>query len=241
MPIRIGRCNLAGGVELGYLFGVQGPANGAEIGAQLPFIAGADDDIADAGPRRQPVERYLRHGLADLFGHLLQGIDDSEKLFVVDRRAAGFAALGDATFCRGEIAADLAGQATPAERRPHHGADALIERQRHQLPLIIAAKQRIIALIGDVARQAVFFRRRQRLHQMPAGIVRRADIANLARSDQIVERSQGFVERCLGIETVHKVQIDMIGAETLQAGLGGADDVIARRALAVGAVFGGEG
>ena len=52
-------------------------------------------------------------------------------------------------------AADLAGEPAPAERAPDHRADPLVERQRHQLPLVVAADQRVVGLVGDVARQAV--------------------------------------------------------------------------------------
>ncbi len=84
-------------------------------------------------------------------------------------------------------APDLAGGAAPAQRRPHHRADALIERPRHQLPFIIAADQRIIGLVGDIAFQAQPLGDRQRLHQVPAGKIGDADITDLALFDQRIE------------------------------------------------------
>ena len=79
-------------------------------------------------------------------------------------------------------AADLAGEPSPAQRAPDDGADFLIERQRHELPFVVAADQRIIGLVGDVPCQAVPFRNRQRLHQVPARKVGAADVADLAGS-----------------------------------------------------------
>ena len=52
-------------------------------------------------------------------------------------------------------AADLAGEPAPAERAPDDRADLLVEAQRHQLPLVVAADQRVVRLVRDVAGQAV--------------------------------------------------------------------------------------
>ena len=76
--------------------------------------------------------------------------------------------------------------------RPHDRAHALIEAERHQFPFVVAADQRVIGLVGDIARQAIAIGNSQRLHQMPAGEIRYADIADLAGADQIVERRQHF-------------------------------------------------
>src|SRR5687768_15611538 len=52
----------AGGVEPGDLVGRQGPADGAEIVAQLRLVAGPDDHRRHGRPPQQPVEGDLRHG-----------------------------------------------------------------------------------------------------------------------------------------------------------------------------------
>ena len=92
-------------------------------------------------------------------------------------------------------AADLAGEPSPAERAPDDRAHLLVERQRHQLPLVVAADQRVIRLVGDVAGQAVFLRDGQRLHQVPAREVRAADVADLAGAHQVVERAEHLLDR----------------------------------------------
>jgi hypothetical protein len=50
-------------------------------------------------------------------------------------------------------AADLAGETSPAERAPDQRADFLVEGERHQLPLVLAADQRIVDLMGSIAGQ----------------------------------------------------------------------------------------
>ncbi len=76
---------------------------------------------------------------------------------------------------------------------------------------------------------------------MPAGKVGGADVADLAAAEQIVERAQGFFHRGQGVEAVHEVQIDVIGAEPFQAGLAGAYQVVARGALVIRPLAGGKG
>ena len=128
----------------------------------------------------------------------------------------------------------LPGEPAPAERTPDDRAHLLIEGQRHQLPFVIAADQRVIGLVGDVAGQAVLFRNRQRLHQVPAGEVRAADVADLAGAHQIVERAQHLLDGRQGVEAVQLIEVDVVGAQPPQAGLDGPNQVMARRADVVG-------
>ena len=63
---------------------------------------------------------------------------------------------------------------------------------------------------------------RHGLHQLPAGVIGAAGVADLAGVDQIVEGAQGFVLRREGVETVDLVEIDVIrpqAAETRVTGL----------------------
>ena len=127
-------------------------------------------------------------------------------------------------------AADLAGQPAPAQRAPDDRADLLVERQRHQLPFVVAADQRVVRLMGDIAGQAVFLRDRQRLHQVPAGEVRAADVADLAGAHQVVQRAEHFLDRRRRVEGVQLIEVDVVGAQPPQAPLDGADQVVARGA-----------
>ncbi len=153
VPIGIGQRHLARGVELCDLVLGQGPADRAEIFAQLRLVARADDQRRDRGALQQPVERDLRDALAGLLRDLVDGIDDAIDVLVRHRRAE-LRRLGQAAhFGLRLAAADLAGEASPAERRPDHRTKSLVEAERHQLPFVVAADQRIVGLVGDVARK----------------------------------------------------------------------------------------
>jgi len=71
---------------------------------------------------------------------------------------------------------------------------------------------------------------------VPGGEVRRADIAHFARGNQEVQGAEGLLERSLTIPAVQLEQVDVIGAEPLEARLGRRDDVMARQPSVVGFV-----
>ena len=76
VPVGVGERDGAGGVELGDLLGGEVPADGGEVGAELLFVAGADDERADGGALEEPVEGDLRDGLAGFLGERVEGVDD---------------------------------------------------------------------------------------------------------------------------------------------------------------------
>src|SRR6187402_1019711 len=234
MPVRISRRTAAGVVEQRDMRRVERPSDRAEILAELLLVARADHDIGDGWPRQQPGERDLADALAGVGGDLVERIDHGEQIIFVHRRAALCAALGDAPLAGRLAAADLAGQAAPAERAPHHQPDTLIDPERHQFMFVITPDQRIITLIGDVAGETIFVRLGEALHEVPAGEIGRADIADLARADQVVERAQRLFDRRQRIEAVHEIQVDMIGLEPLEACLDRADQMETRRTGIVG-------
>ena len=205
----------AGGVQRGDLRRGQVPADGAEVLAQLLLVARADDHGRHGRPLEQPVERDLRHGLAGLPGDRVEGVDDPVEVLVGHLRPdVGRDLAPQAARLRQRLAAaDLAGQPAPAERAPDDRADLLVEGQRHQLPLVVAADQRVVRLVGDVAGEAVPLGDGQRLHQVPAGEVRAADVADLAGPDQVVERAQHLLDRRQRVEAVQLEEVDVVGAQ----------------------------
>src|SRR5262249_21690889 len=101
-------------------------------------------------------------------GNLIYRVHDTIDVFVRHRRPE-LGGIGQATDLRPRLTpAYLASETPPAERRPYDRAEALVQAERHQLPLVIAPDQRIVRLIGDVARKAVFVGNGERLHQVPA-------------------------------------------------------------------------
>src|SRR5262249_11147188 len=100
---------------------------------------------------------------------------------------------------------------------------------RHEFPLVVTTDQRVIHLMRDVLRPAVALRRRERLHQMPAGEIGAGDITDLTAARQRVQRIERLLDRGERVETMHVIDVDMINAETPQACVTSPEQVMARR------------
>ena len=190
-------------------------------------------DRGHARPAEQPGQRHLRAGDAAPVGDLDQHVDDVvERFFVADRRlapAAGMAGAGRTLLAAAEFAAEQ-----PAgDRAPHQDAEALGDRKRHQLVLGLAGLERVVDLLADEAREAHAVGHRERLHDVPAGVIRAADVADLAGTDEVVERGQRLLERRLAVPLMELVEVDPVGLEPLEARLAGGDQVMARIAAVV--------
>ena len=158
-------------------------------------------------------------------GDLIERVDDPVQPRVVDRRGEGGGRVQPARRRQRLAATDPAGQPAPRQRTPHHRADALIEAERHQLPFVVATGQRVVRLVRDIARQSVAVGDRQCLHQLPARVVGRAEVAHLAGTDQAVERRQRFLQRRHRIERVQLQQVDVVGVEPAQSGVDGVEQM----------------
>ena len=71
------------------------------------------------------------------------------------------------------------------------------------------------------------------LGDAPAAKIRDAVVAQLALPDQVSDRAHAFFERRIGQRAVKVQDVDVIGAEPLQAGFHRLDDPLARLALLV--------
>ncbi|CEJ45739.1 hypothetical protein XAB3213_3210009 [Xanthomonas citri pv. bilvae] len=234
--VGVRRLHCAGLIQAGTLVTGQRPTHRTEIFAQLHFVACANQHCAHGRPLQQPVDGDLRHAAAGLCGNGIERLDDVEQARIVDRRAGRGSGMQTAVLRQRLAAPQLAGQPPPTERAPHHRTDALVDTQRHQLPLVVAPGQRVIRLVGDEAVPAMRIGDRLRLHQLPTGIIGSAQIAHLARAHQPIERGQGFFHRRHRIEGVQLQQIDVVGAQASQAGLHRTQQAKARRAGIVGAI-----
>src|SRR5262245_33375391 len=125
---------------------------------------------------------------------------------------------------------DLSSEATPSERTPDHRTDSLLERKRHEFPLVVTPDQRVIHLMRDVLCPPVAPRHRERLHQMPAGEIGAGDITYLTAPRQRVQRIERLLDRRERVEAMHVIDVDVINAETPQARVTGFKQVMARRA-----------
>src|SRR6478609_10691502 len=83
---------------------------------------------------------------------VVERVHDRVQLLVVHRRSRGRGDVQPAAFGQRLAPTDLAGQASPAQWAPHDRADAFLDAQWHELPFVVAADERVIDLMGDIAR-----------------------------------------------------------------------------------------
>ena len=129
----------------------------------------------------------------------------------------------------------LAGEEAAGQRVVHDHTDALVAAERQQIGLDLAVQNVVTRLDAVIPRPAEPLARSHRHRELPGRVVRAADVPHLARSDQVVERAQGLVDRSLRIGRVRLIEVDRIGPQPAEAGLAGVEDVPARQALIVGA------
>jgi hypothetical protein len=200
-------------------------------------LARADDQGADGGALEEPVESELRDGLAGFGGEGVEGVDYLVDVLPVGDGAGvgGQLALQAGGFGERLAAADLAGEAAPAERAPDEGSDALIGGEGHELPLVVAADEGVVDLVTDVAGPAVTLGDGEGFHEVPAGEVGAGDVADFSCGDEFVQRAEGFFDGGGGVEGVQVVDVDVVGVEALEGVFEGLDEMVAGAADVVGA------
>ena len=170
MPVGV-RDGDGGGVVEGLDLCVgEAEVDGDEILFELFFVAGADDDGRDGGFAKEPSEGNLWDGLSGFLGDSVESVDDFVEV-VFGNLGAGVG--GDLTVEARSLrarsaAANSSSEASPAERAPDERADFLIDGEGHELPFVIAADERVVDLMGDVANPAVALGNGERLHQVPS-------------------------------------------------------------------------
>ena len=154
VPVRVGQRRRAGGVEPGDLLRRQAPADRAEVLRSCSSLRAPMMTVATVGRCSSQLSAICGTVLPVSFATA------SSASTTLNRYSSATGGPASASSCRagaslrGRLAAaDLAGEAAPAERAPHHRADALVEAERHQLPFVVAADQRVVGLVRDVARQ----------------------------------------------------------------------------------------
>src|SRR5690606_13082525 len=133
------------------------------------------------------------------------------------------------------------GETAPAERTPHDSTDAFFQAERHQLPFVLAADERVVRLVGDMARIAVAVGHGQCLHEMPAREVGNASVSDLAGAHERVERGERLLLRCQRVVGMKLEEIDVIGLQALELLLYRADEVSPGRADVIGLIVEAEG
>ena len=171
--------------------------------------------LVTASLREHPRERHLRTRRPCAAAIVPQHVDDGEPLLLV--RPAGSRTSRGAPSSVAAVARELAGQKSAGQRAPDQQSEPLILQQRNHLALELAADQRVVRLRAPEALEPLLARDRQRLHQLPRGQVRAADVADLAGAHEIVERAQRVLDVRQRIEAMDLIEVDVVGAEPPQA------------------------
>ena len=156
------------------------------------------------------VRLYL---LARLGTDGVEHIHDAVEPLLADRRSLAGPLAHAAAGRDGPAAPVLPAEAALRQRAPDDRADSLVERERHQFPLIFSPHQRVVDLVGHVAGPAAGVGHPQRFHQMPAGEIRAGDVAHLAALHQRVQCAQRLLHRGPRIEAMDGVDVDVLRAE----------------------------
>ena len=128
----------------------------------------------------------------------------------------------------------LARQQPARERAPGDHREPKGLGGRDQLPLDAPVQQVVGRLFRNEAVETELLGGPQRLDQLPACESGGTDVADLARPDEIVECAQRLVDRGVRFGPVDLVEVEMVGAEPLQARFGLAHDVAPGAAAQIG-------
>ena len=153
--------------------------------------------------------------------------------------AAHFEILGKARAFGAGAAVVLAREHAAADGRIGDQADTFLAADLCQFILEAAVVEAEVVLDRLVARGTNCLRGFDRLHQAPRGLIRAAENAHFAGTDQLVERFHGLLVGGVMVGPVGLVEVDVIGAELLQAVFHRADDIVAVKrghAVALGAL-----
>src|SRR5208282_1220666 len=96
---------------------------------------------------------------------------------------------------------------------PGDDADALSLAQRQHLALLLAIEQVDEVLHADKADPAVFLGDAEGAGELPSVHRRGAEIARFASLDDIMQRFERLLDRCVVVETVDLIEVDIIRAE----------------------------
>ncbi len=123
------------------------------------------------------------------------------------------------TLARAGLRAVLPRQQSSGQRAVREHGQVGRQGERQQLDFGLALDEVVHRLQGDDRRPAVQGAPAEGRRHLPRGEVAHADVEDLARRDQCVERAQRVVDTSAVVEAVQVVEVDAIGAETGQAAL----------------------
>ena len=190
----------------------------------------ADDRRRDQRVAQDPRQGDLGHADAACLGELLHGVDDG---FVVRgvERLDDLVGAGAVALLTGR-----AGEAALAVRGVRHETHAHVAAHRHQLSFVVPAQQVVLILHRHEPGPAAEVGGVLELRELPRVHRGGADVARLARLDDVVQRLHRLLDRRVRVEAVDLVQVDVVRAEPRQRRVDLFEDRLARQALSAGAV-----
>ena len=202
-----------------------------ERGLQLLRGAGTHDRRHDPRPVAHPRQRDRERAGAQALGRSDHGLDDPVGLLRAQPVDEALPLGGGPAGLDGRLVPVLAGEQSPAQRRPgqHPHAECLGGRQ--DLPLHATLQQGVLDLgahHGAAARPGPL--PGGRLGGLPAGEVADPDVAGAPRGDGGVGRRQGLLERGGLVPGVQLPQVHVVDAEPLERGVERGQEVAPRRA-----------
>src|ERR671921_1032636 len=120
----------------------------------------------------------------------------------------------------------LASEKASSEWAPRDHAQPFLTAGREYLVLDVAHDEGVLGLDAVEAGKPFTLAHAEGFLYLPAGKVGAADVADLARVHQIVERRDRLLDRGRAVPTVDLIQVYVVGVEPPEAGLAGRDDVL---------------
>src|SRR5690242_13368876 len=105
-------------------------------------------------------------------------LDATKRARAIDRREIERRAAR--TFGPARFLLEFAAEQATGERAPHHDAQALIQGEGNDLPLELAAGDRVVSLNALEAVPTLTLGDAERFHHLPRGMVGHADVAHFA-------------------------------------------------------------
>src|SRR5919112_893451 len=115
----------------------------------------------------------------------------------------------------------LASEKAPSEWAPRDHAQPFLMADREYLVFDVAHEEGVLGLDAVEAGKPFTLAHADGFFYLPAGKVGAADVADLARVHQIVERRERFLDRGRAVPAVDLIQVYVIGVEPPEAGFAG--------------------
>ena len=136
----------------------------------------------------------------------------------------------------GGVGRVFAGQHAARQRAVGHDAEAVIAAGRKMLDLGHAVHGVVIGLADDRAVDADVVADVADLGDAPGAVIRDAEIAHLALAHQVAHRAHRLLQRRRMVLLVQIIDVDVVGAEPLQAFVGRLQHPAPRQPAAIGIV-----